>query len=140
MAIGDEPKPNIPPVEVKEKKVVKILYAEDDKIWRRTLQDLLEYRGCVVEAVENGKILLEKLATGAYDLVLTDNDMPVLTGIQALKKIREMEGLRDLPVIVFSGRSSDLEKYVTGLGGTCLNKASTEDLFPAIERALKSDK
>lgn len=66
--------------------------------------------------------------------------MPVLTGIQALGKIRTIEALKDLPVIVFSTRSIDLQKRIAELGGTGLSKEAPQDFLPIVKRALESVK
>ncbi|MEK7186765.1 MAG: response regulator [Patescibacteria group bacterium] len=116
---------------------VKILYAEDDDNLRETMIALLEHCGYAVDAVENGHQLIGKLevavAAGVrYDLVITDNDMPRVTGLQVLQHIRSDERFKGLPVIVFSG--SDIRRDVEDAGGVYFGKG--KDYDPADLHAL----
>ena len=144
MVIEDAPKSNsaesdqVPERESRERKVTRILLAEDDQNLRESLQDTLRYEDYAVEAVENGQLLVDKLANGEYDLVIMDNDMPILTGVQALKEIRNQG--KSLPVIVFSTRSGELQKTITELGGTCLSKEAPQDFLPTIKMVLEGVK
>lgn len=120
---------------------IKILYAEDGENLRETMIASLERRGYAVDAVENGHQLIGKLevaaATGSrYDLVITDNDMPRTTGIQALRYIRNDERFKELPVIVFSG--SDIKQVVEDAGGVFLGKdCDLADFDALIEKMSK---
>lgn len=128
--------------EQKERKIVRILLADDDKYLREDLRLFFESKGCVVEAVENGQLLLDKLTTGEYDIVVTDNSMPLVTGIQALKKIRAMENTKNLPVIVLSSYlSPSQEGIVENFGGVYLNKGnSNKDIYSKIIKLVDDTK
>ncbi|MFA5791630.1 MAG: response regulator [Candidatus Paceibacterota bacterium] len=141
MAIGDSPKikvnNNENGVEDKEKKVFKILLAEDDHFVRESLEEMFLEMGYEVEVVENGRDLFVKLQTNKYDIVFTDNSMPFLTGIQVLKKIRSSEKMKNLPVIVFSG-DENLEREVREAGGIYIGKpAKTDRILSTIRKALR---
>lgn len=64
---------------------------------------LLSRIGATCDVARNGQEALDKLLTGAkYDLILMDLNMPVLDGVEATKRIRELEGdgmLREKNVI-----------------------------------------
>jgi CheY-like chemotaxis protein len=105
--------------------------------------ELLTEEGYLVDAVENGQLLLEKLNEGKekYDLILTDNNMgmPELRGIDVLKKIREDERFRDLPVIVSSG--DNVEKIVKELGGVYVAKGGgTRNLLENVKKLINPEK
>ena len=53
--------------------------------------------GCIVTLVKDGEALLNELADKAknYDLIITDNTMPKVKGIEALKRIREVLRRKD---------------------------------------------
>ena len=53
---------------------------------------MLEYLGCRVDVAENGRVAVERLHRGSYDVVLMDNQMPVMNGLEAARRI-----CRDLP-------------------------------------------
>jgi CheY-like chemotaxis protein len=118
--------------EGKEKLSKRILLAEDYTSARESYVRLLTRRGYTVDAVENGQLLLDKLTDekGKYDLVITDNTMPKITGIEALQQIRQNERFRNLPVIVNSGDVGDtIRKAVESLGGIYIMKGGPTEVF-----------
>ena len=59
----------------------RILLAEDNQINQEVALDLLRGVGLEVDLAENGQLALEKVRTGAYDLILMDMQMPVMDGL-----------------------------------------------------------
>jgi two-component system response regulator (stage 0 sporulation protein F) len=78
----------------------KILIVDDEESIRFLYKEELEEEGYIVECAGNGEEALEKLCVFKPDLVSLDIKMPVMDGIEALKRIREKE--RQLPVILCS--------------------------------------
>ncbi len=73
----------------------------DDSITTRTLEkNILEAAGFEVITATNGMEALDKLATVACALVVTDVEMPVMDGLELTRRIRSNERLAALPVIV----------------------------------------
>ena len=68
----------------------KVLIADDEPGIRRMLCLMLEEEGYEVKAVENGKEAVEALLQFRPDLVLLDQQMPVMTGVEALEKIKSL--------------------------------------------------
>jgi len=91
---------------MKEKKL--ILIAEDEVALGRALSNRIAQEGYEVEVVGDGKECLEYVRNKKPDLLILDLLMPVVGGAVALKKIREDEDLKDLPIIVLSN-SNDME-------------------------------
>lgn len=78
----------------------RILVVDDDDI-RRLNADVLIHHGYHVDAAEDGAIAWQVLNTGGYDLLITDNNMPKMTGVELLKKLH---GARmALPAIMATG-------------------------------------
>lgn len=76
----------------------RILVVEDDRELRQLNTEALMHHGYEVDAAEDGAAAWEALLASPYDLVITDNSMPKLTGIELLRKLR---GARmELPVIM----------------------------------------
>lgn len=94
----------------------RILLAEDDETNRQMLRLYLEKKGFEVEGVGNGLEVLEALDPGGdgtphrFDLVLLDWMMPVLSGLETLRRLRTQ--LPDVPVIMLTalGSSEDIIK------------------------------
>ena len=69
---------------------MKILLAEDELDLREVVTAFLKLQGYHVTAVENGAEAVEKAHSDAYDALVLDVMMPVMDGVAAMKKIREM--------------------------------------------------
>jgi CheY-like chemotaxis protein len=78
----------------------KILVVDDEESIRFLYKEELEEEGYVVECAKNGEEAIEKLSVFKPDLISLDIKMPVMDGIEALKRIREKE--RQLPIILCS--------------------------------------
>ena len=91
---------------------MKILFAEDEDDLRDVVSEYLRYQGYHVTAVNNGALALEKAQTDAYDAMVFDVMMPVMDGITAMKKIRE---LGDTTPAIFLTAKSQVEDRIEGL-------------------------
>jgi len=79
-----------------------IIYViDDDEAVRQSLEFLLRTAGIKVRGFESGKAFLDVLAQIDSGCVITDVRMPEITGIDLLKKVKEVKP--DLPVIVITG-------------------------------------
>jgi acetyltransferase-like isoleucine patch superfamily enzyme/CheY-like chemotaxis protein len=79
----------------------RILVVEDNREQRQTNAMVLAYTGYTVDMAEDGAAAWEAVQTGRYDLLITDNKMPKLTGIELLQNLRSA-GMK-LPVIMATG-------------------------------------
>jgi len=78
----------------------RIVLVDDDQYVLDSTATLLRISGIDVTAVDSGEKALAALAAERYDLVLTDVNMPVMTGIQLLRCIHERD--EELPVILMT--------------------------------------
>jgi len=96
-------------IEAQNRAKYKILIA-DDSITTRVLQkNILQNYGYSIQAVSDGDEALELLKTEKFDLLITDYDMPRVTGFELVKKLRE-ELKSDMPVIVLSSFDASILK------------------------------
>jgi DNA-binding response OmpR family regulator len=77
-----------------------LLVVEDDAINRDLLQRRLSRSGYSVEVAESGQTALDMIAKAEYDLVLLDQMMPGMSGLELLKLLRSTYSTNDLPVIM----------------------------------------
>lgn len=78
----------------------KIMIVDDEENIRFLYKEELEEDGFAVELAQNGREALEKLPLFKPDLITLDIKMPVMDGIEALKRIRETE--RQIPIVLCS--------------------------------------
>jgi len=76
----------------------RILMVEDDDFIRRFTTEALAFRGYQVDGAEDGAIAWDALNTVSYDLLITDNCMPRMTGLELIDKLRTAR--MTLPVIM----------------------------------------
>ena len=90
----------------------KILLVDDEKEFARVLAQRLEVRGHRVTTAGSGPEALEKAREESFDAVLLDLAMPVMDGIETLKRLRE--GNPKLQVILLTGHGT-VEKGVEAI-------------------------
>jgi DNA-binding response OmpR family regulator len=78
--------------------VQRILVVDDDSMICQLNSDVLSSHGYVVDVAEDGADAWEALQFNTYDLMITDNSMPNLSGVDLLKKIYAVR--LPLPVIM----------------------------------------
>jgi len=85
---------------------MKILIVDDFSTMRRIVRNLLKQLSFTnVGEAEDGDVALEKLKDGSYDFVITDWNMPNMTGLELLKAIRADENLKNLPVLLITAEA-----------------------------------
>jgi DNA-binding response OmpR family regulator len=78
----------------------KIMIVDDEENIRFLYKEELEEDGFTVELAQNGREALEKLPLFKPDLITLDIKMPIMDGMEVLKRIRETE--RHIPIILCS--------------------------------------
>jgi DNA-binding response OmpR family regulator len=91
--------------------MAKILVVDDEKMIVKGIRFSLLQEGWEVDAAYDGEEGMELARTGDYDAVLLDIMLPVRSGLDILREIREFS---DVPVIMLTAKGEDIDK-VTGL-------------------------
>ncbi|MFC4100545.1 response regulator [Paenibacillus xanthanilyticus] len=91
-----------------ERDLKHLLVVEDDYAQRTSIMELIGHDDVVIKAVSTGKAALEELSAQHYDCMVLDLGLPDISGFALLDAIRRNESLRDLPIIIYTGR--ELEK------------------------------
>ena len=82
--------------------MTKILIAEDNEDNFNMLSRRLERQGFVVIGAENGEIAIAKAETDHPDIVLMDISMPVMSGLDATRALRDNPETRNLPIVALT--------------------------------------
>ncbi len=87
-------------------KNMKFLVVDDFSTMRRIVRNLLKELGYAnVDEAEDGSVGLQKLKGGNFQFVVTDWNMPVMTGIELLRAIRADATLKHLPVLMITAEA-----------------------------------
>jgi CheY-like chemotaxis protein len=118
----------------------RILLAEDERLSRLSTQRVLETLGYEVVGVADGKEAVEAEATGAFDAVIMDCQMPRMDGFQATVAIRKREtetGAARMPIIGLSGRAMEGDSdaaLAKGMDGYLTKPFTVPELKHALEQ------
>ncbi|WP_017730584.1 ATP-binding protein [Nafulsella turpanensis] len=110
----------------------KVLLVEDDTFNAMLLRTILRKWGIDSDEASSGFQALEKIKQRTYDLVLTDINMPGMSGMQLLKELRQLpDGRSDTPVVAVTANAMphDLNNYLKqGMDAYLLKPYSEKDL------------
>jgi hypothetical protein len=120
-------------------KSISILVAEDQIINRKIVTQLLEKKGWLVKAVENGKIACEIAESQQFDIILMDVQMPEMDGFEATRQIRRAELItgRHTPIVAMTAHAmkGDREKCLeAGMDFYITKPVNPNELFETIAR------
>ena len=88
----------------------RVLVVDDSITVREVERKLLENQGYEVEIAVNGMDGWNALRTGHFDLVISDVDMPRMTGIELVSQIKNHSGLKSIPVIIVSYKDREQDR------------------------------
>lgn len=91
------------------------LVVDDSRVVRKVARKILEDLEFVCTEAEDGKQAMEACAKLMPDAILLDWNMPVMTGIEFLRRLRKMSG-GDQPKVVFCTTENDLSHITEALG------------------------
>src|SRR5437764_14313282 len=80
-----------------------ILHVEDNPLVADAVRDMLEFEGWRVTLCRDGLAALRELQSAThYDLLMIDNDLPHVDGLQLIRHARTLAHRRDTPIILLS--------------------------------------
>jgi len=121
---------------------LRILIAEDNAINRAVVTGILEKQGHVLVHAANGRKAIAALTSESFDLVLMDLQMPEMDGLEATRRIREMEKptSRHTPIIAMTAHAMTGDREVclaSGMDDYISKPIRKEDLLEVLARVLK---
>lgn len=131
------PEGNGAQIPVESKPSLRVLVVEDDIFFRQLNTDVLLRSGYAVQAVEDGAAAWEALKMNHYDLLVTDNNMPRISGVELLRML--FAAHINLPVIMATGAipTDELSRLPSVQPSAMLQKPyAIAELVRAVRRVL----
>jgi CheY-like chemotaxis protein len=101
---------------------------------RHVVCRFLESRGFQVESAVNGLEALEKLARFQPAVIITDLDMPKISGLELLEALKASPATASIPVLILAGQRTDSSPGLDLRAGVLIHKET--DIEQQLERAL----
>lgn len=120
----------------------KVLIVDDNKINLKVAKRLLESYGIDTESVESGAAALEKIQNGEkYDMILLDDMMPKMSGVETLKKLKEIPGFKIITIALTANALTGMrEKYLSdGFDDYLAKPINKDELNRIINKYLNDD-
>ncbi len=116
-----------------------ILIVDDSVSIRQSVRFILEQSGYTVMEAADGQEGLTRLAEKKADLVITDVNMPNMDGITMVRKIRETDGIKFVPILVLTTESQGSvieDGKKAGATGWIVKPFNDEKLVETIKKVL----
>jgi signal transduction histidine kinase len=125
---------------VVETRTKTILYIEDDPASRVLVERTLKYAGYKVLVAENGLQGVDMARSEDPDLVLTDINLPDMSGREITTMLRQDRRFQDIPIVALTAQALDEQRELTmaaGISGYLVKPIDVEALPEQIERYLQ---
>lgn len=116
-----------------------IMVVDDSKVVRKLILNILSKRQFSCIEAENGIEALEKLVTSEVDLIISDLNMPKMSGLELVKTIRSNELYNDIPVLMLTTETNQEDKadcLEAGVNVYLAKPLPPGDLLGQIDRLL----
>ena len=87
----------------------KILIVDDNVALARVIQFAMDGSGFETVTAQNGRIAFELAKESLFDVVITDQQMPEMTGVDLCRNLRGMPEYKDCPIILLTAKGLELE-------------------------------
>jgi len=121
---------------------LRFLVVDDFSTMRRIVRNLLKELGFTnVEEAEDGVVALQKLRGGGFDLVISDWNMPNMTGIELLRSVRADPALKHLPLLIITAEAKKeniIEAAQAGASGYIVKPFTAATLDEKLAKILQN--
>ena len=118
--------------------MISILHVEDNEAVRRVIQETLAVEGTQVDSCLDGVTALKILKGDTpYELIIVDNDLPGLSGLELVLRVRSMAHRRNTPIIMLSGDDCEKEAWRAGVNEFLRKPEAVDRVASTITRLLE---
>jgi two-component system chemotaxis response regulator CheY len=115
-----------------------ILHVEDNESVAATIQEMASDLDWRIEVCPDGDTALRRLTDNAhYDLLLVDNDLPGLSGLELVRRARKITHRRRTPIIMLSGTDCENEAWAAGVDAFLKKPEEMREVTSTILRLIK---
>lgn len=119
---------------------IKILCVDDFATMRRILKNILKQLGFnnITEA-DDGTTALEELKKSNYDLIISDWNMPKMTGLELLKTVRSTPEFKDIPFLMVTAEAQKqnvIEAVQAGVSNYVVKPFTAEAIAEKLQKIL----
>lgn len=119
---------------------IKILCVDDFATMRRILKNILKQLGFTnITEADDGTTALEELKRGDFDLIISDWNMPKMTGLELLKTVRGMDQYKDIPFLMVTAEAQKqnvIEAVQAGVSNYVVKPFTAEAISEKLQKIL----
>ena len=119
--------------------MAKILVVDDSKVIRDMMQVILENHGHSVRVAEDGPEALTIAEEESFGLIFSDINMPKMSGITLIGKIKELESNKYTPIIMVTTENAEYRKIkarASGAAGWLVKPVTEERIITAVNKLI----
>ena len=120
---------------------IRVLIAEDNRVMADVIRFNLQRAGYDVYVAPDGRDAARAAAEQSYDFVMTDYQMPGMTGEEFCRSLRSLPGYADVPILMCSAKGYELDtmrlKEELGITRVLFKPFSPKEIVAIIQEALE---
>ncbi len=117
--------------------IKRALVVDDNLALARVMQFALDRAGFETQTARNGLLALEIAEQGRFDVVVTDHQMPEMTGVELCRELIKLPHYRECPIILLTAKGLELElprlRDELGISGVFSKPFSPAAVVKAVE-------
>jgi CheY-like chemotaxis protein/Flp pilus assembly protein TadD len=115
-----------------------VLHVEDNELVARAVADTLSSEGMYVDSCSNGSTALKILkGNEPYDVIILDNGLPGISGLELVTRLRNIASRRRTPIIMLSGDDNEKDAWRVGVNAFLRKPDDIAKVSPTIARTLE---
>lgn len=119
---------------------IKVLVVDDFATMRRIVKNVLKQIGFTnITEADDGSTALEQLKSGSFDLIISDWNMPKMTGLDLLKTVRGMDEYKNIPFLMVTAEAQKqnvVEAVQAGVSNYVVKPFTADQLTEKLEKIL----